>query len=493
MKLKRIFSLLLTAFLLLSFVGCDNTDKAYIYFQLSEKPVTLDPQVASTDTELLIVRNIFEGLLRKDNDGKIVCGVAESYQKNGLTYTFKLREDAKWHNEEPIIADDFVFAFRRALNPETKSPFASRLFCIESAEEIFNGQKSANSLGVTATNDHTLKIKLAYDDQNFEETLTTAIAMPCNEDFFYESGGKYGMFKDNILSNGSYKLSKWGKEIFGIRLYRNSLYNGPFTAKNAAVFLSCSDELTPSEILLEDDADMAFIASTEIDKLKAAEFEINSYDNICWFLTLSDGLSGGIRKSLSILANGEVFKNSLTTGYSVANSIFPPALNSGVTGSGMSVYDLQAAKQLYSEEIIKLTDKKFPSDVILYYYDDGFSKTVVTDIVGHWQNNLGAFVNIEAVSSPSVLASQLVTQTYGMSIFPINASSPEMSEYLQKFGITYNGQNLTELQIEILKSNNIIPIMFQSTSLAYEKNLNNINFQHGNGCIDFAFIVKQDD
>ena len=157
----------------------------------------------------------------------------------------------------------------------------------------------------------------------------------------------------------------------------------------------------------------------------------------------------------------------------------------------MSVYDLEAAKQLYSGEIVNLTDKKFPSDVILYYYDDGFSKNVVTDIVGHWQNNLGAFVNIEAVSSPSLLTSQLTEQTYGMSVFPISASSPEINEYLQKFGITYNGQNLTKLQIEVLKSNNIIPIMFQSTSLAYEKNLNNINFQHGNGCIDFAFIVKE--
>ena len=491
MKFKRIISLLLIVLILFSFAGCDHTDKAYIYFQLSEKPTTLDPQVASTDTELLIIRNVFEGLLRKDNNGKIVCGVAESYKKSGLTYTFKLRKDAKWHNEEPITAHDFVFALKRALNPETKSPFASRLFCIESAEEINNGQKSVESLGVTATDKYTLKINLAYEEEKFEETLTTAIAMPCNEDFFYESGGKYGMFRENILSNGSYKLSKWGKEIFGIRLYKNDLYNGPFSAKNAAVFISYSDELTTSEVLLEGDADMAFIASTEIDTLKAAEFEIDSYDNICWFLTLSDGLSGSIRKSLSILANGEVYKNSLITGYSVANSIFPPVLNNGVKSSGMSVYDLQSAKQLYSEEIKNLTDKKFPSDVVLYYYDDGFSKNVVTDIVGHWQNNLGAFVNIESVSSPSLLTSQLTEQTYGMSIFPISASSPEMSEYLQKFGITYNGQNLTELQMEVLKSNNVVPIMFQSTSLAYEKNLNNINFQHGNGCIDFAFIVKE--
>lgn len=493
MKLKRIFSLLLTAFLLFSTVGCDGTDSAYIYFQLSEKPTTLDPQTAQTDTELLIVKNIFEGLLRKDQDGNIVCGVAESYEKSGLTYVFNLRKDAKWHNGDSITADDFVFALKRAVDPNTKSPFVSRLYCIQNAKEINSGKLGTDSLGVTAQGDQTLKITLSYEDADFEETLTTAIAMPCNQKFFNESNGKYGMFKDNILSNGSYKLSKWAKDIFGIRLYRNDEYTGLIKSKNAAVFLSYSEELTTSEILLEDDTDMAFIPSTQIDTLKNAGYTVDSYDNICWFLTLSDGFSSGIRKSLAILANGQVFEKSLKTGYTVADSIYPPALNTTVKASGMQVYDLQSAKQLYSGEIVKLTDKKFPSDVVLYYYDDGFSKTVVTDIVGHWQNNLGAFVNIEAVSSPSVLTSQLQTQTYGMSIFPVSADSPEMTEYLEKFGIAYNGQDLTQLQINILKSNNVVPIMFQSTSIAYRSNLTNVKFEHGNGCIDFAFIVKEDD
>lgn len=490
--MKRIICLLLTVIILFCITGCEETDKAYIYFDLTEKPTTLDPQVASTDTELLIVRNIFEGLLRKDEDGKIQPGVAESYQKNGLSYTFKLRKDVKWHNEQPITADDFVFALKRALNPETKSPFASRLYCIKNAKEINNSKAGVDSLGVTALDKHTVKIDLAYEDKDFEETLTTPIAMPCNEKFFYESAGKYGMFKDNILSNGSYKLSKWGKDIFGIRLYKNTNYVGDFTAKNAAVFLSSDDELLSSEVLVNNDADMAFVSSVEIELLKDADFKIKSYDNICWFLTLSDDIPSGIRKSFAILANGKIFKKSLTEGYSVADSIFPPALKSGVKSSGMQVYDLKAAKELFSSSVIKLENKKFPS-TMLYYYDDGVSKNVVTDIVGHLQNNLGAFINIEAVSAPSVLSSQIIDQTYSMSIFPISADSPEMEEYLEKLGINYKGQNLTELQINTLKSNNVVPLMFQSTSIAYSKNLTNVTLEHGNGCVDFAFIVKYSD
>lgn len=493
MKFKRIVSAFLAVFLFMGIIGCDSTDDKYIYFQVSEKPATLDPQTASSDIELMIIRNIFEGLLRKDKDGKIVCAVAESYQKDGLTYTFKLRDNAVWHDETPITADDFVFGLKRAVMPETKSPFVSRLYCIKNAKEIYEGKADYSSLGVFAEDKHTLKIELVYQDENFEEALTTSVAMPCNEKIFYESGGKYGIFTDNTLSNGSYKLSKWAKDIFGIRLYRNKQYTGPFTAKNAAVFFNYNEDLTVSQTLLDNDADIAFIPSAEITTLKESDFKVDSYDNICWFLTLSDTLSPNIRKSFSMLSNGKVFQNSLKEGYSVANSVFPPALSEEVKSSGMSVYDLESAKQLYADAIGQLKDKKFPNDIVLYYYDDGFSKKIVTDIVGHWQNNLGAFVNIKPVSSPEVLTSQLIDQTYGMSIFPISADSPEITEYLQKFGINYNGQNLTELQINILKSNNIIPIMFQSTAVAYKKNLQNVNFTHGNGCIDFAFIVKNDD
>ena len=489
---KRIFSLIICIFVLFGITGCDNTDKAYIYFNLPEKPQTLDPQIAESDAELLIVRNIYEGLLRKDKDGKIVCGVAENYQKDGLTYTFNLKKDAEWNNGEPLTAYDFVFGFKRAVLPETKSPFASRLFAVKNAKEINGSKQNPESLGVTAVDEHTLKIELSAEDEKFEETLTTPVCMPCNEEFFLESGGKYGMFKKNILSNGSYKLTKWATDIFGIRLYRDDNYKGDFKAKNAAVFLSQSQDKTSSEVLLADDADMAFIPANERQNLKDTDFKIESHDNICWFLTISNDIPSGIRKSFANLSSGEVFQKDLTDGYSVANSVFPPVLNSGVVASGMQIYDLDAAKALYSEEVKKLENKKFPA-VTLYYYNDGFSKKIVTDIVGHLQNNLGAFINIEEVSAPDVLESQLINQTYKMSIFPVSASSSETGEYLQKFGIKYNGQNLTDLQINLLKSNNIVPLMFQSTSLAYSKNLSNVRFEHGNGSLDFSFIIKKAD
>jgi len=238
--IKKILIFLLCFIFILPITGCDDTSEAYIYFELPSSPLTLDPQTASLDQELLVVKNIFEGLLRKNNEGKIVCGAAESYEKKGLTYTFKIRGNAVWSNAEPLTAHDFVFALRRAVSPETKAPFVARLFSITGAEDIYNGKLKPSSLGVTAKDDKTLVIKLREKDKLFEETLTTSIAMPCNQTFFNESAGKYGLFSDNILSNSSYKITRWRKDPFGIRLYRNNEYKGNFEAKNAAVFITCN-------------------------------------------------------------------------------------------------------------------------------------------------------------------------------------------------------------------------------------------------------------
>ncbi len=488
--IRRLCALLVSLVFIFTLCACNNTDSAYIYFSLSEQPQTLDPQIAKSDTELMIIRNIFEGLLREDHNGEIVCGVAESYEKKGLTYTFKLRSDAKWSNEEPITAYDFLFAFRRAVDPKTKAPFSKRLQNIKNAKAIIKGEKSTSSLGVSAVNAHTLKIELSKKDKDFEHTLTTSIAMPCQESFFYEAAGKYGLESDTILSNGSYRLTKWGKEVFGIRLYKNKFYGGNFEAKNAAVFFSIDKDRTPAQVVADDDADIAFIPPSDLEFVKEAGLKTADYENICWFLTVSDKFSSGIRKSLITLSHPQVFSKDLKDGYTVAQGIFPNALNVSSSATGMPAYDLENAKKLFKSEVENLADKKFPTDIVLYYYDDSFSKTLVTDIVGHWQNQLGAFINIKTVSSPEVLKNELKEQTNSMSIFPITASSPDINEYLENFDIKYDGENLSDVQSKILNSNKIVPLINQKTIIAYSANLTNLKFTINNGGIDFAYVVK---
>lgn len=490
-RILKALSLILAVLTVLCLSACgDSYQDAIIYFEIPEKPYTLDPQTASADSELAIVNNIFEGLLRKNASGAIVCGASESFTYNNLTYTFKLRKDAVWSNEEPITADDFVFAFRRAVSRETKAPFASRLFPIENARDIYEGKKSADALGVTATDSHTVIIKLAYEDDNFEEALTTSVAMPCNQKFFEEAGGKYGLSSEYIISCGSYKLTKWNKESFGIRLYSNSLYKGTFPAKNAAVYITKDKDETAIERLIGNNVDIAFIDSSLTDTAHESGLKTIDYQNICWFLTISSDFSEDLRKSLAMLVGSEVYGGNLKTGYIPADSIFPAAVEVNAGSSGMTFYNAESAKTLFAKEIAKLAEKKFPSGVKLYYYDNGVIKPVITDIVGHWQNNLGAFVNIEAVDSAEKLVPELKNRTLDMAVFPVRADSPDIEEYLSNFGVQANGQSPSDIQTAVLKSSSIFPIAFQNTTIAYSPALSDVFTCFGNGYIDFSFIVK---
>lgn len=489
-KIKKLIALLLSAVILLSCVGCNKSEDAYIYFELPELPQTLDPQTASSDQELIVIRNIFEGLLRVDENGEIKLATAKSYTKSGLLYTFKLR-DSSWSDGSKLTAYDFEFALRRAVSPETEAPFVSRLFSIKGAEEIYNKKASLNTLGVKAIDEKTLSITLEKEDDAFLEVLTTSIAMPCNEKFFNSCDGKYGIYADKVICNGSYEITRWRKDPFGIRLYKNDSYKGLFPSKNAAVFITCDKEEDTLTKLEKESIDIAFIDSTLTTSAKNKGLKTEEFQNICWVLTIGDEFSKDMRKAFALLVSGNIYSKDLPEGYSVAASLYPDALSLEKTAKGINFYDKDNAKKLYLKELKKYEDGKFPTDKLLYFYDNGQIKNVVTDIVGHWQSNLSAFVNIEAVSTPHALLPQLSDNSYPFAVFPVKADSAFMREYVDKFGLESVSQDNGSNQEKILKNSTVIPLMFQNTVIAYTSSIKEFNACLGNGYIDFAYIVKE--
>ncbi len=494
--MKRISALTLClVILVLSFSGCGSDFlTAYIYFNLTEPPVSVDPQTASSDSELLIVRNMYEGLLRKNDSGAVVCGACETYSENGLTYTFKLKDGLKWSNGEAVTASDFVFGIRRAVLPETGSPFASRFFAISNAKEVNEGSADISTLGVFAPDDKTVTVTLSYNDPDFKAVLTTAPAMPCNEEFFVSSEGKYGREKEYTLSNGSYYMGKWNKEDFGIRLYRNGSYKGDFEAQNAAVFLSVSEEETPVELLEKGSVDMSFVSGDQIEKAEAIGMKISSVNNTCWVLTLGGELSPDLKKAICSATSPESLKLKLKSGFSPAASLYPQALGVGseADGAGITPYNITEAKSLVRNAVSKTEDKKFPS-ATLYYYESESMKPFITAMVGHWQQNLGAFVNIQSSHSLDTLKGELQNKSLAFAVFPVKANSASLFEYLKQLGVKSTDSadlNAASAQIELLKDNSLLPLALESVSVASSPSLSEIYTDGENGYIDFSFIMK---
>ncbi len=170
-------------------------------------PSSLDQQLTSTVDEARLLRDIYEGLVIENNKGVIIPGVATSWDEapDGLTYIFKLRDDAKWSNGDPVIAQDFVFTFRRIMDPKNAAPYANVLFPIKNAEKIAAGKLPTDQLGVEASDDHTLKFTLEASTPYFVQLMSHHTALPLHRKSVEKYGDKFTA-PGNMVSNGAYQL-----------------------------------------------------------------------------------------------------------------------------------------------------------------------------------------------------------------------------------------------------------------------------------------------
>ncbi len=244
---KRIICLLLCIMLALTTLCSCGSKSNLLYLPIENTPTSLDPTISGITETDSIINNCYEGLIRMDASGKFLPGVAESWDisEDGLTYTFHLRSDSKWHYSEKMVkhwdpilgtletrvtAHDFVFALQRALDPANGSPYASSLLAIENAIEVAYNGADKSTLGVVAEGDYTLTIHLAYPDENLLTTLASSAAMPCHQNFFEACTGKYGMEPLYTLCNGPYYYSTLSSNSGYVELTKNPEYRGKCVA-----------------------------------------------------------------------------------------------------------------------------------------------------------------------------------------------------------------------------------------------------------------------
>lgn len=186
---------------------------------------TQDPSLTTDSTSFQALLNTQEGLYRLDKKQKPQLALAKSAKvtDGGKTYTFVLR-DAKWSNGQAITANDFVYSYRRTLNPKTKSSMAFYLYQIVNAEAINAGKKPVSSLGVKALSKNKLQIKLVQPVSYFKLLLAFPLFFPENQQFIEKVGSKYGTAAKYTISSGPFKLTKWTGSNKQFTLVKNQNY-----------------------------------------------------------------------------------------------------------------------------------------------------------------------------------------------------------------------------------------------------------------------------
>lgn len=488
MRFIKTVSLLLAVLLLtLSLSACGESYKeAFIYVELNSKPMTLDPQLADSPEELTVARSLFDTLLRFDGDGNIVPSAAEDFEKNGNVYTFSLRRDAVWHNGDAVTAHDFVFAFRRAVDPKTAAPYANMLSAIENAKEILDGSAAASTLGVFAVDDFTLKITLTRDDPEFQKVLTSAVTMPCNERFFEECMGKYGLTVDTTPSNGSYYVRKWTTDgKFLIRLAKNLEYNGKFEANSMRIYFTCSEK-DPVEMLSLENTDLAYITDPEYPYATEAGFETVSHQNVFYGLFLSPDLDPEIRSALLSAVRSEGFTDKLGPTHSPAETLYPAVL--GMTDAknvkSYITYDPETAASTYAQKVKEGFEL---GDITIKHPSDSVCTDVAKELAAHWQQTMSCFINIEELSAFEV-ASAFSYGGFDIMIVPIKSAPNTISAYNAELG--FDAFDTASVSEELFGDRLCYPLFFSTTNITARQSVENLESCIQNGILDVAMLIK---
>ena len=521
---SKLMSIILAMLLVLGTAGCaepEGKGGEFIYC-LSSDIRSIDPQTADSNDAKTVVKALFEGLCRIDSEGKAVAGVAETWEASGTQYTFYLNEKAKWSNGEKVTAHDFVFGLKRALDPLTGATGVDELFIIENAREIYYGLKEVDTLAVRALDDHTLVINLTQSSTDFPVLTAGAKFMPCNEKFFKETGGRYGLSQSRILTNGPFEFDgsyAWESGSY-MNLKINEDYVGALKVKPQKLTVNLGNNLknyTEDEYYIavaNGELDMCEISAADVEKAKAAGCEVVSYTDSVTGILLNpaDSKLGteSIRELFAKSINKAEFLTRLPDGATPASDIVPGGLKVGaidyrsVAESGLSTPRDYSIAEMVPAVLEQASLSRVPSVTVLCP-DDETSTMIANGLISSWGAELGSYCNIEPLSESSY-NSKLYNRDYEIALCTVSSEDGSVYSMLEKFSskssprlldsdafnaILHRESSITNfMDAEKFLNNQFIfyPIFWQDTYYAVNPQGSGILVNHG--CPDFISAEK---
>ncbi|WP_434520393.1 peptide ABC transporter substrate-binding protein [Pediococcus sp. M21F004] len=225
MKIKKSSVTLLVALPLLLLAACGNgssssksaatkgnlADKQVVNWTETAELPSLDPSLATDQISFDAMNNVGEGLYRLGKNNKVLPGIAKktAVSKDGKTYTFTLRKNAKWSNGDKVTAKDFVYSWQRINNPKTGSQYAYLYSGIKNADQIQAGKKPVSSLGIKADGNYKLTVTLEKAIPYFKLLMGFPSFFPQDQKVVQKYGDKYATQSKYQVYNGPYTMTGW--------------------------------------------------------------------------------------------------------------------------------------------------------------------------------------------------------------------------------------------------------------------------------------------
>lgn len=402
---------------------------------IASEPQTIDPALNSAVDGAIMTQHMFEGLMKWSDSGHpvnekgnmnyaaLAAGQAESYEKtdNGdgtVTYTFKIRSDAKWSDGQPVTANDFVYSWQRLANPLTAADYCYMIDMVQGYAAVNAGEADPTTLGVSAPDESTFVVNLTYDCPYFLEICAFPAAFPVRQDII-EAYGDTWTTDDNsshYISNGPWKLAEWVHDSY-IKMVPNEYhYDAANLGPNSLTFQLMEDQ--NSMLAAYRSGDLQFIEDMPVDEIAGllASGELNIVDYIgtyyvCYQTQAAPFDNALVRQAFTLAIDSKYIVEQVTqTGQVPATGFVPAGIyDADPNGDdfrtvGGDYWDApvddatyqancEKARQLLAEAGYP-NGEGFPTVTYLYNTSDAH-KAVGEALQQMWQEELGVTVQLQ--------------------------------------------------------------------------------------------------
>ncbi|MCY6356407.1 peptide ABC transporter substrate-binding protein [Clostridium sp. ZS2-4] len=481
MKRKRILASLLASAVVMTTLlsGCGKKEDAKKGTVLNlDLPAikTLDSALATDTASFCAVNACFEGLARSNNDKPEPAG-AEKWEvsEDGKVYTFTLR-DQKWSDDKPVTAKDYEYAWKRILNPDTKSNYAFFIMGIKNASKYYEGKAKAEEVGITAVDDKTLKVELEQPIPYFLQLVSFPLLVPLRQDIVEPQGDKYGTDITKMVFNGPFIMSDYQKDA-KLTVKKNDKYYDAANVKlDTANFMVIKEMPTKYQMLSGGELDAVKLTGEYVEKAKkdseagkiallkeaapTAFYMEYNYESKNKLLT-----NPKIRLALSLAINREDFVNKIYKSGYVAYGLVPMKLLCGDKEFRNEVAEPLKAlvdekkdpKALFVEGLKELGLDPDPSKHTIRYLPQDSSaleRQIAEFFQNTWKQKIGVNITLDSAANFSDYLGKMHTGQFeiGMSGWGADFNDPDtfIGLFQKDNGANYGKYNSPKYE-EILK------------------------------------------
>ncbi|MDO5089719.1 MAG: peptide ABC transporter substrate-binding protein [Leptotrichiaceae bacterium] len=459
---KLLFFSILTALFIVS-CGKENSNKneaengkkeeKSIAVNISSEPKTIDPQLSTEASGIIVDTLLFEGLTRIDLKGEVVGAASESWEisEDGLTWKFNLRKDAKWQNGDPVTAHDFVFGWLRALNPETASEYAYELYYIEGAQEYNEKKGEREKVRIKALDDYTLEFKIKNPTPYLLSLLSFPTYYPANEKFVKEAGQEYMTTVEKSMGNGPYILKEWTPESNMVLVKNENYWNKGNIHMNKLDLKMISDEAALKNAFKNKELDISDISGTLVADFQGNKELVSYVKGSIRFLkfNLKEKLTSNrkIREALSLAIDRDELSQNVATGsFRPAKGFVPEGYGKlgnkdfrEANGDLYEKYNPEKAKKLFDEGMKELGNPE--AKITLQVFEAYGNKDLAAYIQEKWKNILGLETEI-IINTPKIYFQNEEQGNYVVSIGMWGPDYLDPMTYMDMW-VTDGGNNKT--------------------------------------------------